>query len=374
MNIGIVSVWWNRGQGTVARHLRSIFDALGHRTFILARPSRGFPGAENRIATTDVWNQRDVTHASTFVVPRDEYFTWARATGVEAIFCDMNFQFDEIAALRDSGIRTVGRFVWETFGEEHVTGAQRAFSVIYSLTRCEQARYSRLGIESPRLQWGCHPELLAVSPHKHADGIYFFAPASYQGRRKPLRSIVEAFKRVKDPRLRLIIKAQGSRRSTEEVDLRSDPRIRRITEDCSTDEYQRLFSSCHVCLAPSRWEGLGLHLYEATAFGMPIITNDIPPMNEIVRDDYNGRLVRSIPAGQAQSGIPAYDPDPESLREAIESLSRPENIERMSQNTIRYRDSLSWLQTSRQFAQLLAWAFGSGPNPGTELTGEILES
>jgi glycosyltransferase involved in cell wall biosynthesis len=168
--------------------------------------------------------------------------------------------------------------------------------------------------------------------------------------------------------------AQGSRRTTEEVDLRRDPRIRRITEDCSTDEYLRLFSSCHVCLAPSRWEGLGLHLYEATAFGMPIITNDIPPMNEIVRDDYNGRLVRSIPAGQAESGIPAYDPEPESLREAIASLSRPENIERMSQNTIRYRDSLSWLQTSRQFAQLLARAFGSGPGPGAELPGEILES
>lgn len=360
MNIGIVSVWWNRGQGTVARHLRSIFDALGHRTFILARPSRGFPGAENIIATTDVWNQENVTHAANFIVLPDEYFKWAQATGVEAVFFDMNFQFDEIAALKERGIRTIGRFVWETFGEKHVAGARQAFSVIYSLTRCEQERYARMGIESPRLQWGCHPELVAVSPRKFEDGIYFFAPASYQGRRKPMRCMVEAFKRVDDPNVRLIIKAQGFRRNTEPVDFEDDPRIRRIVEDCSTEEYVRLFSSCHVCLAPSRWEGLGLHLYEATAFGMPIITNDIPPMNEVVRDGYNGRLVKSIPVAPAESGIPAYDPDLESLREAIGSLARRENLERMSQNAVRVRESLSWEQTTAQFQRLLTDAFEPG--------------
>ncbi len=58
-----------------------------------------------------------------------------------------------------------------------------------------------------------------------------------------------------------------------------------------TAEHLRLFASCDVCLGPSRWEGLGLFLYEAVAFGMPQITNDSPPMNEVVRDGVNGILV-----------------------------------------------------------------------------------
>ena len=62
----------------------------------------------------------------------------------------------------------------------------------------------------------------------------------------------------------------------------ADPRIELVIDDMPTDEHLRLFASCDVCLGPSRWEGLGLFLYEAIAFGMPQITNDSPPMNEVV--------------------------------------------------------------------------------------------
>ncbi|HVH17422.1 MAG TPA: glycosyltransferase, partial [Myxococcota bacterium] len=62
-------------------------------------------------------------------------------------------------------------------------------------------------------------------------------------------------------------------------------------------------------LAPSRWEILGLHLYEATAFGMPVITNDNPPMNEVIEDGLNGILVDGVEDGHARSGVPAFAPD-----------------------------------------------------------------
>ncbi len=75
-----------------------------------------------------------------------------------------------------------------------------------------------------------------------------------------------------------------------------------------------------MCLSPSRWEGLGLPLYEAVAFGMPSITNDSPPMNEIVLDGVNGVCVDSVRWGEAGSGIPAFDPDFDQLTAAIERL------------------------------------------------------
>ena len=72
MNVGIVSIWCNRGQATVARHIRSIFDGLGYRTFVLARPVRS-KASDTPVLMTDVWNQKDVTHASSHEIPVSEY-------------------------------------------------------------------------------------------------------------------------------------------------------------------------------------------------------------------------------------------------------------------------------------------------------------
>ena len=74
-----------------------------------------------------------------------------------------------------------------------------------------------------------------------------------------------------------------------------------ILEDLPTDEHLRLFAGNDICLAPSRWEGLGLHLYEAMALGLPVITNDDPPMNEVIRDGENGLLVALAPRAAARS-------------------------------------------------------------------------
>ncbi len=39
MNIGFVNNWCNRGQGVVAKWVRTIFDEAGHNTYVLARPT-----------------------------------------------------------------------------------------------------------------------------------------------------------------------------------------------------------------------------------------------------------------------------------------------------------------------------------------------
>ena len=106
---------------------------------------------------------------------------------------------------------------------------------------------------------------------------------------------------------------------------RKDKRIEAIAEDLPTDEHLRLFASADACLAPSRWEGLGLHLFEATALGLPIVTNDNPPMNEVVEDGRNGLLVPGKPSKQRpRSDIGSFDPDRRALTKAIERLRDPD--------------------------------------------------
>ena len=68
-------------------------------------------------------------------------------------------------------------------------------------------------------------------------------------------------------------------------------------------ELNRLYRAADALVFPSRYEGFGLPPLEAMAAGCPVVTTDVPAVNEIVRDGENGLLA-------------PYD-DPEALAAAI---------------------------------------------------------
>jgi 1,2-diacylglycerol 3-alpha-glucosyltransferase len=356
MRIGIVTKWFASGQAVVSRYIRSALHELGHETFVLAKPGKG-PRARLERTPDPVWDQPRVTEASDADVPAEEYAAWAEENSLDVVLCDQNDQFDEIGALRARGVRTVGRFVWEHFAPEHAESAKSAYDVIYSFTRAERERYRQFGIDSPLLTWGCHPELTVIGNGIERDPalVKFVVPGSFMGKRKPFAEIVEAFTRTTDPRFRLLVRGQVDRKAGKlEQAAGGDERVVIELEDRPTDEHLRQFASCDVCLSPSRWEGLGLPLYEAVAFGMPSITNDSPPMNEIVVDGVNGICVDSVPWGEAGSGIPAFDPDFDQLTAAIERLGDDDERARLAAGALDLRDGeRSWSRTVSDLARLL---------------------
>ena len=105
--------------------------------------------------------------------------------------------------------------------------------------------------------------------------------------------MLEAWSQVKSERARLIVKAQveRSRLAAAEEATARDKRIELRIADEPTRQHLETVAAADVTLSPARWEGLGLPLYEAVAFGQPAITNDVAPMNEITRDGENGLLV-----------------------------------------------------------------------------------
>jgi glycosyltransferase involved in cell wall biosynthesis len=358
MRVGLVSKWFNRGQPVVGRQIRSAVDELGHETFVLARPKKERgprPGALDR---DDVWDQPQVTESSAYEITADEYERWVEENSIEVVLCDQNYQFDELAALRRRGVRTIGRFVWEHFTPEHVPGAREAFDVVYSLTRAEQQRYREMGLETPYVQWGCHPELIAyANEERGSESVSYVFPGGFLGHRKPLAAVLEAFSRVRGDRLRLVVKAQVGRAKLigpAQAAADRDPRIELRVGDRPTAEHLRELAACDVCLAPARWEGLGLPLYEAIALGQPAITNDAPPMNEAVHGGINGVLVAGTASGTARSGIPALDPDVGELAAAIERLADDDERRRLAAGALQVRDSeRRWEDTVRGIGSVL---------------------
>jgi glycosyltransferase involved in cell wall biosynthesis len=223
-----------------------------------------------------------------------------------------------------------------------------------------------MGLNTPYVPWGCHPELIAAGEgvERSDDGLvrYVF-PGGFLGHRKPLEPVLEAFSATDDQTLRLVVKAQVDRKNVRAAEdaAKRDERIELRVEDLPTAEHLRELASFDVCIAPARWEGLGLPLYEAIAFGQPVITNDAPPMNEPITDGRNGLLVRSYPNGTAKSGIAAVDPDIDELRDAIERLADAGLRERLSAGAIDARDNeRQWSKTVSGIGELLTSKGASG--------------
>lgn len=355
MRVGLVSWWFNRGQATIARHLRSALDELGHASWVLARPTKAGFQRPSYVASDDVWAQPGVTRGSAFDMPAGEYEQWADEHRLDAVMLEQNYQFDAVARLRARGVRTIGWFAWEAFEPRFARDAARAYEVIYSLTRCEQRRYAELGIASPLVRWGCHPEL-AGERDPPAGAVTYFVPGGYLSRRKPLAETIAAFRRVEGDDLRMVIKTQGVHgdHPTAAALAGEDPRITVVDGDMPTDEYRLLRSRADVLLAPSRWEGLGLHLFEATAIGMPIITTDRPPMSEIVRHEDNGLLVASRESPEpTPSGVAAYDPDESALADAIARCRDRELRDRLARGARERAAQLDWRHTVADVERLL---------------------
>ena len=145
------------------------------------------------------------------------------------------------------------------FGAGDAEPAKRAYDVLYSLTRCEQERYAELGIESPYLRWGLHPELIDAADKARAaaggdsdsdDGLVrFYFPGALLGPRKPHKEVVEAFRNARGDNLRLIFKAQLERRMNYLTKAaEEDPRIELVVDDMETSEHLKPVSYTHLTL------------------------------------------------------------------------------------------------------------------------------
>lgn len=94
--------------------------------------------------------------------------------------------------------------------------------------------------------------------------------------RKGTRDTIEAFMQVSRPDLRLIVRAQ------KEASLpNGDPRIEYRFGNLARPA--DLYAEGEVMIQPSKMEGLGFMVLEPVCCGLPVITTDYPPMNEIVR-------------------------------------------------------------------------------------------
>lgn len=350
------------------RQLRSILDAAGHETHVLARPTRDTFDMPAALESTGEWNQPGVTRASDFRPSCEELVAWAYRHRCELVLFFMYKHWAGVDAVRRRGIRTVGTFMWERFSRDDAEGAGEAYDEVFALTDASAAHFATLGLPSTRVRYGVHPDLLrAPDDSRHSTRgargeirlLYqasVEAPRSYGElgvlARKPLRAVVEAFAATTSDRLRLTVKAQTRYAETDEL-AQVDERVLFVTHDVPRSEYDALVDGSDALVAVTRWEGLGVPLYEAAAARLPVLANDLPPVNEVVEHGVNGLLCANADVLPVQGTFAIHEPDPAAMTQMFDACSDPDLLGRLRTGMGATLDRLSWERTTRDVLDLV---------------------
>lgn len=117
----------------------------------------------------------------------------------------------------------------------------------------------------------------------------------------------------------------------------------------SEEDKVRLFHTADVMAMPTRYEGFGIPPLEAMAIGCPVVASDIPVVDEMVQNEYNGLLVpREDPRALADALVRVLTNN--ALRERLihngfETLKRYQEAEMLDRITQIYQRVIRAPQT-----------------------------
>lgn len=287
MNIGIVTTWFERGAAYVSKTYRDLLILSGNDVFIFAR------GGESHSSTmANEWNGPYVTRSSTtskdFYISKREIKKWILTNKLDAILFNEQRDYAIFPFLK----KTFPKLLLGAYVDYYTEDTLKLYNV-YDFVICNTMRHMqtmRFHKNSYYIPWGVDLELFKTSCRFLHDEVVFFHSVGMSPR-KGTDILLEAFI---DGKLyessKLIIHTQVPLESVSPLSKEEASKygIEVIEETISAPG---LYYMGDVYVYPTKLDGLGLTMYEALSSGLPIITTDFPPMNE-VGDETCARRIR----------------------------------------------------------------------------------
>jgi len=287
--VGIVSSWARQGVPYQSRFLSTCLSKK-YDVFIF--------GYKNYIKDEADWGYSQLAY--TKVIKPWKVINWIKRENIKVVFFPDRLEDRGVLEwCRENKVATVMIINYETIKKrdfEHY----RLYTKLHCPVKCTQELLKGYGFKNTRfIRWGIDNDIFSPITTEARPPIRFLHNAGYGGAewRKNTLAVVEAFEKVckKKKDIILILKSQRPIREYPEKISRiieNNGRIRVIEKEIEMNELISLYRSCHVSLLPSKWEGIGIPFIESLALGLPVLTVDAPPMNEWVRNGYNGFCAR----------------------------------------------------------------------------------
>lgn len=310
-------------------HVRSYRPGDGRATRLAAMyAARALPGLSAR----DVPGGLDLVHYPVTVpIPR--------VAGVPTIVSLLDVQHHELPGMFSAAERRFRRWAYDD--------AARGADVVVTITRHSAKRIvEQLGIPAERvlpIHLGVdHARFAPDGPPPSTAGLperYLVYPANAWPHKNHER-LLEAFARVGDPSLHLVLTGQAFGR---EAELAAHPRVRHLGH-VPAGELPALYRGAVAMVFPSLFEGFGLPPLEAMACGCPVAASDAGAIAEV-----------------CDEAVVAFDArDVDAIAAAIESLAADEALrERLRRAGLERAAGFTWERTAREHLRAYELAAGA---------------
>ena len=288
LNIGFVTIWFERGQAYVTRTLRDVLSRQ-HNTFVFARTGSVY--GEPKLETNDFWDVTNLTSYSEYQIPSDVLISWIKENHLDTVIFNEEYDWELVKSAKSAGVKVM------TYLDYYKEDWKPLMS-LYDKVLCSTQRTYHLVkgfCNAHYIGWAVNTDLFRP-PENGSRKYTFFHNAGWLGinYRKMTPAVILAFDAVSRhlSDVTLFVHSQADLNKLPPVIIRIIEENPRITYHVETVPAPGNYHKGRILVFPSKLEGLGLPLPEGLACGMPAIVANAPPMNEFVKNEYNGLLVR----------------------------------------------------------------------------------
>ena len=282
MKIGFITTWFERGAAYVTKQYANTMEKQGHDIFIYAR------GESYAIGNPD-WDLPNVTwgkklHDTTLSIK--DVSEWIKKNQIDCVFFNEQRDLRSVLKIKKKFPKVkLGTYI-DYYTQDTVNGFK-----YYDFLICNTKRhYSVFSVfdQCYYIPWGTDIDLYKYEYSKH-DCVRFFHSAGMSNR-KGTDLLINAFIKGKlYEKAQLIIHTQLPIEQLTNYEMSSLEGYN-ILVIYKTVGAPGLYHMGDVYVYPTTLDGLGLTMYEALACGLPVITTNCAPMNEVITNE-NGRLI-----------------------------------------------------------------------------------
>lgn len=354
MNIGIVSVFFNRGSGEICLQIKQAIQwHTKYNVSILARMS--VADNKKQIKFWDDYFHNNILLYPTYQINDQDFEDWIIQNKLDTIiFVEEQHTRNLVSICNKLNVKSINYIVWEFFNPAEISYYQQFAYLICPTKSCYNKLKNELLLDnSVYIPWGIDLNLYQwQEPIKKDKSLLFFS-GGYGGvnDRKNEDAVITTFSYI-CPRDKTILHIHTQKEN-------QSMRAQNIYKTSGTISRQELFNyyvESDIVVSPSRWEGNGLPFLESSAFGRPAITVDSPPMNERVIEGVNGLVCKVKETKEISSiFVKSAEIDIEDFAEKIIKLSEDKdllyNMQRESRKFA--EDNYNWFDNSLSLIDLL---------------------
>jgi glycosyltransferase involved in cell wall biosynthesis len=316
MNIGIAECWYGRPQGHcyVIRDMIKILKQENHTIHMYRTGNNEITEEFPMPDTLYSWNDK--------VIPKYEFERWLNE--VKPNYCIFvenkqwwDYDHNKVKICKEKGIKTVGFLLYERLDWTKIE-EYKLYDFIICPTGYQTKLMRQHGLYNTyHIPWSVFPEEFEkIERKRNDDKIIFYHCAGTGGvdTRKNTIAIVEAYEKIKDDNTELIITHLGSKVFTR-------------------DEILSFVKNSDIVINTSKWDSIGLVTLESNMCGIPVMVVDMPPVNELVKNNINGFTVKGFETRNPYITCPSYNVDVDDLANKMMICKNKVILDTLKSNT-----------------------------------------